>query len=150
MKSKSKKKSKTGSDLLYIKPVDDANRKISESDIETYRCIDYPLFSFKWFDGSNLNTATDIKFFVRNLERFKALSELGWNKIRTSGKHAYGMEPLPKNQIKKALPQIITPDVKELHVLRATGDNHAMIGLQENKIFHILFIESQFNTIYKH
>jgi hypothetical protein len=60
------------------------------------------------------------------------------------------MEPIPKEKIKVQLPDCITPDVKSLHVFRATSDNLPFIGLQIENVFRILFIETKFGDIYDH
>jgi len=93
----------------------------------------------------------DEKFFHSLLMRMQKLSELGWKGIRLSGRHQFGMEKIPIKQLRpKVLPRIVTPDVEELDVIRATGDNRPMVGLQEGKIFHVIFIEANFGDVYNH
>jgi hypothetical protein len=55
-----------------------------------------------------------------------------------------------KKDIKPALPSCITPEVKDLHVLRANGNNLSFVGLQIQNIFRVLFIETNFGDIYNH
>lgn len=136
--------------LFRIKSIIDEN-KISTGEIETLAGIDYPLFSFRWLQKYSFDECSDAKFFQHYLMRLQKLSELGWNGIRVSGKHQYGMEKIPVNQIKpKALPRIVTPDVEELDVFRAVGDNRPMVGLQQGKIFHVIFLEANFDDVYNH
>ena len=113
---------------------------------------DTPLFCFKYFDydllRKNKQHETDLCFCF--LEKLQRLSDLGWNGIRKSRRHDYGMEKIPITQIKlKKLPSIITPDIKNLHVFRAKK-NLPFIGLQEKNIFHVLYIEPNFGVIYDH
>lgn len=149
--SKRKKKNKKAADgLQFIKAVAE-EKNISEKDIVSFANIDYPLFSFRWLSDRSICNCNDAKFFLDYLMRLHKLSELGWNEIRLSGRHGFGMESIPVNSIKcKNLPEIITPDVSELHVLRATGNNLPMVGLQIGKIFHVIFIEAQFGDVYDH
>lgn len=111
---------------------------------------DYPLFCFKYLSDVSISTCKDHKFFFDFLIRLQKISQLGWPSIRTSTRHGFGMESIPVDRIKPQLPMCITPDVKKLHVFRATGDNHPFIGLQIDRIFRVLFIEANFGDIYDH
>ena len=51
--------------------------------------------------------------------------------------------------MKPQLPSVVTPEV-HLMVLRSTNDNRALVGFREWNIFHIIFIEANFNDIYDH
>ena len=84
------------------------------------------------------------------LLRLKKLSELGWKEIRQSHKHSFGMEKIPVEKIRPQLPVCVTPDVKHLHVLRATGSNLPFVGVEMQKVFRVLFIETAFGDIYDH
>ena len=61
------------------------------------------------------------------------------------------MESMPKAQIRHngLLPTFVTKEV-DLHIFRAVGDNRVMVGLQEGKIFHVVFIEAKFGDISPH
>ncbi len=126
------------------------NNQISYSEIETISRINYPLFSFRYLSKSSIEDCKDTSFLFDFIMRLKKLSELGWNEIRKSHRHAYGMEKLPIYKIKEKLPSLITSDVEELSVFRAAGNNLPFIGIQQGKIFHILFIEARFGDIYGH
>lgn len=110
----------------------------------------YPLFCFKHLSEISISKCTDHKFFYNFLMRLRKLSQLGWKGIRESGRHSFGMEPIPVTQIKPKLPECITPDVKYLHVLRAAGNNLPFIGIQIDRVFRVLFIEAKFGDIYDH
>lgn len=136
--------------LLFIKNA--IERKIiSRSEVETLTNINYPLFSFRYFNDVSLRDCINPKFFISFLNRLRNLSVLGWEEIRRSNRHSYGMEPIPQNQIKHIilLPSFVTREV-ELHVFRAVGDNRVMVGLQEGKLFHVFFVEAKFGEVFSH
>jgi hypothetical protein len=110
----------------------------------------YPLFCFKYLSDRSIKKCKDFDFFINFILRLKELSNVGWHKIRESGRHHYGMEPIPTRDIIPQLPDFITPDITHLHVFRATRDNLPFIGLQVDNIFRILFIETKFGDIYNH
>ena len=99
----------------------------------------------------SIDKCQDASFFHDFLLRLQKLSALGWNQIRTSHRHAYGMEKIPKEQIipKDKLPAFVTREA-ELTVFRAAGDNRIFVGIQQNKIFYIFFIEATFGDICSH
>lgn len=109
------------------------------------------LFSFKHLQTSiSYKNTKDGRFFVDFLERLKKLSELGWEEIRKSQRHGFGTEKIPIRAIRPQCPSFVTPDVKELVVFRATGENKVFIGIQQENIFHIIFIEANFGDVYAH
>lgn len=129
------------------------DNKISKKEITDLSKIDYPLFSFKYLQTNSIKKCESASFFFNFLLRLNKLSTEGWNKIRLSPKHKYGMEPLPKDKIKPSLvplKDIVTPEVKKLHVFRANNELYPFVGLQIGKIFHVFFIESKFGDIYDH
>lgn len=136
--------------LDLIKKVVDTNR-ISIGEIQELAEIDHPLFSFKYLQKTSICDCKDPTFFYEFLFRLKKLSELGWDEIRKSGRHSFGMEKIPYHQIlpKNSLPDFVTPEVV-LSAFRATGSNLPFVGLQKGKIFYIMFIESTFGDIYRH
>ena len=136
--------------LLFIKNAIE-RKVISRSEVETLTNINYPLFSFRYFNDVSLRDCVNPKFFISFLNRLRSLSILGWEEIRRSNRHSYGMEPIPQNQIKQIglLPSFVTREV-ELHVFRAVGDNRVMVGLQEGKLFHIFFVEAKFGEVFSH
>lgn len=109
--------------------------------------LDYPVFCFK-----HLQTTPDkdFKFYADFVERLKKLCNLPWKIIDISHRHGFGTEKIPIAQIKPDLPVFVTPDVKDLTVFRANGDNRPFLGLRKNNIFHIIFLEEVFNGIYDH
>ncbi|GHV12933.1 hypothetical protein FACS1894162_8970 [Bacteroidia bacterium] len=145
-KSKSQRaKEKKDTNRFIKEPID-----LKKIDTQSVLNENYPIFCFKYLSDKSINGCSDPKFYFDFLMRLKKLSELGWNEIRTSTPHSFGMEPIPKKDIKPRLPSCITPEVKDLHVLRANGSNLPFIGLQIQDIFRVLFIETKFGDIYNH
>lgn len=113
--------------------------------------IDYPVFCFKYLQDASIKDCTDAGIFYNFLDRLKKLSALGWKEIRISKRHSFGTEKIPIKQIKpKNLPTFITPDVSHLTVFRANGNNLPFLGIQNDIIFHVIFIETKFGDIYDH
>jgi hypothetical protein len=111
----------------------------------------YPVFCFKYLQPYSYNYCSDPSFFISFLERLKKLGELGWNEINKSARHSFGTEKIPKRALKpKNFPPIVTEDVDEFTVFRATGRNLPFLGLRLNDTFQMIFIESGFGDIYDH
>ena len=127
------------------------SNKISVGEISDLSEIDHPLFSFKYLSDVSIKGCKDHSFLLNFILRLQKLCELGWNEIRSSHKHSYGMEPIPYNSIKPKdkLPSFVTREV-ELDVFRASGDHRVFVGLQKGKIFYIFFVEANFCDIYDH
>lgn len=111
---------------------------------------DYPVFCFKYLSDVSIKDCKKSEFFIDFLMRLKKLSELGWKEIRGSHRHGFGMEKIPTENIHPKLPSCITPEVKHLHVFRATGGNLPFVGLEMQKVFRVFFIETNFGDIYNH
>lgn len=124
----------------------------SENTIEKNKVLeeDYPVFCFKYLSEVSIKDCKKSDFFIEFLMRLKKLSELGWKEIRTSQKHSFGMEKISINNIHPQLPSCITPEVKHVHVFRATGSNLPFVGLEMQKVFRVFFIETNFGDIYDH
>ena len=132
----------------FLKPVV-VPKGISQTEIDSFARIDYPLFSFKYLTDHSFKDCRDGGFFTTFLLRLKKLSELGWNEINTAERHGFGWEKIPREILKHNLPQEITPEVPLL-AFRATGDNLPFVGFRDGKVFHIVFIEAGFGDIYNH
>lgn len=132
--------------LTIVPPTEQATvvyrTRVSDNDV---------LFSFKHLVEESYPKCNDSKFFIGLLGRFHKYSTLGWQEVRASGRHQWGMEKMPTNQIHHTdKVSCVTPDVKELHILRSSGDNRVLVGLQEQQVFHIFFIEARFGDISSH
>lgn len=151
-KNKGKKKAKKKEEgLQFIKDCIESNL-ISIKEVEMLTEIDYPLFSFKYLKDNSIKNCEEANFLLKFILRLRDLSVLGWNEIRQSQRHGYGLEPLPQDELvpnTKLLPEFITPEV-ELDVFRSNGDNRTFVGFQKGKIFYIFFIECKHGEICKH
>lgn len=111
----------------------------------------YPVFCFKYLQPHSYNKCADSSFFIEFLQRLQKLGSLGWNEIGRSHRHSFGTEKIPLKKIKpKSLPSIVTEDVEELTVFRATGSNLPFLGIRLNDTFQVIFIETNFGDIYNH
>lgn len=144
------KRSTADDGLLFIKNAIE-RKVISRSEIEALSKISYPLFSFRYYNDVSVRNCLDPRFFIGFLNRLRNLSILGWDEIRKSSRHSFGMEPIPKSQIKHngLLPSFVTREV-ELHLFRVVGDNRVMVGLQEGRLFHLFFVEAKFGDVFSH
>lgn len=149
-KHKGRKPSKPKSvPLNFIKDTEE-QKSISTSDLGELEKIGYPLFSFKYLQNvSFTDNRVPARFFQDFLKRLCKYSELGWKEIDTAPKHTFGWESMDRSKMKHQLPSEVTPDVN-LIVLRSSGDNRALVGFRMWKIFHVIFIEANFNDIYEH
>lgn len=145
--SKSKGRNKSQPDLNQFIISPSPQKSINKSDIED---IDYPVFCFKYLQSQSIDRCKDGSFFFKFLDRLRKLSDLGWKEIRTSDRHSFGMEKIPIKDIIPQRPPCLTPDIEYLFAFRAIGDNRPFLGIQTNKIFHVIFIESSFGDIYNH
>ena len=132
--------------MAKIRKKNSQNNKIkipTDNNIE----INYPLFCFKHLQTK---PKEDFKFYADFIERLKKLCNLSWKEINVTQKHGFGTEKIPVKQIKPELPKFVTPDVTDLTVFRANGDNRPFLGLRKNNVFHIIFLEEKFGDIYDH
>lgn len=75
------------------------------------------------------------------------LSQITWQQIKASGRHAAGFEKLSRSSLRVPLGGKVTEDV-QLIVFRYSGMK-AMIGYRQDKTFHILLLDHNF-TCYSH
>lgn len=126
------------------------SKKVHEPKIkkpESTTEVDYPVFCFKHLQETHNK---DYKFYLDFILRLKRISSLSWDYIHTQDRHGYGTEKMPIGKIKKQLPNFITPDVSHLTVFRANSDNRPFLGIRNNNVFHVVFIEENFGDIYDH
>ena len=110
-----------------------------------------PVFSFEYLDERSLaNPKQNSSLYKDLLVRLKKLSELGWREIYKTQRHGFGVEKIPIKQFKPKMPSTITPEMEDLMVFRADGMNHVFAGFKREKVFFIVFIESDFGNLYNH
>jgi len=112
----------------------------------------YPVFCFKYLmNEPKCDPGSKPGFYAEFVARLKKLGNLGWNAINISDRHSYGYEKIPIEHIKQTnLPSIITPEIKDLVVFRATGDKRVFLGIRNGDVFHIVLIEEDFGDVYEH
>lgn len=144
-----KNKNKKPKGNQFIKEPIAFNNNINLQEIEEFSKIDYPLFSFKYLQEISIKDCKDYKFYHDYIFRLQKLSILGWKEIQKSDRHSFGTEIIAHDMIKPDLPRHITPEVT-LYAMRANGNNLPFIGYREGKVFHVIFIETNFGDIYDH
>lgn len=112
--------------------------------------INYPVFCFKYLQSVSIENCSNGAFFYNFIARLQKLGDLGWEEIRKSHRHSFGMEKIPIEKIKPQTPLFLTPDVTHLFAFRASGKNHPFLGIQEGVVFHVIFIETNFGDVYAH
>jgi hypothetical protein len=112
--------------------------------------LNYPVFCFKHLQTKPKNPKDKPEFYAEFIERLKKISSLTWSTITGTYRHGFGIEKIPIHKIKPQLPAFITPDVTDLTVFRATGDNRPFLGIRKGNVFHIIFIEESFDLVYDH
>jgi hypothetical protein len=114
---------------------------------ENQNHFDYPIFCFRHLQSKPID---DNKFYADFVVRLNKLSQLNWNQIQAASRHGFGTEKMPIDQIKPQLPKFITPEITDLIVFRANGDNRPFLGLRNGNVFHVIFLEERFGDIYDH
>ena len=99
---------------------------------------------------SYVDAKNDSRFFIDFLKRLKMLSGLEWNTLWTTQRHGLGTEMIGRETLRSSIQKMVPEDMKNIIVLRATGDNHAFLGYRDGNVFQVLFIEYAFGDIYNH
>lgn len=99
----------------------------------------------------------DSEYDVNNLDQEKQaafaatlqkLCSLRWKQIITAPRHGNGAEFMPKSSIKARIPAKFQ-DVDRFLVLRYHA-KRPMVGTRVKDVFHVLWIEREFNELYSH
>ena len=132
-----------------MKKIKKRNTEINKIKIPSQNSIqvNYPVFCFRHLQSE---PKKDYKFFADFIVRLKKISSLSWNEILIADRHGFGTEKIPVSQIKSTLPKFITPEISDLIVFRANGDNRPFLGLRNGSVFHIIFFEESFGDVYNH
>jgi hypothetical protein len=75
-------------------------------------------------------------------------ASLSWVELVQHGRHGLGSEKLPKKKIKPQVPEHLEPDDHYL-VFRHEG-NLPFVGFRSGDVFHVLWIEREYNELYDH
>ena len=75
-------------------------------------------------------------------------AQLTWREIKQADRHGAGTEMIPAGQIKPTIPRHFS-DADRFMVFRYHG-KLPMVGVRAGDTFHILWLEAQFNDVYRH
>ncbi len=112
----------------------------------------FPLFSFEYFDDISVRKNKDAKLLGQLLNHLKELSCHSWGEISRAGRHSLiGFEKLPiECFVPQKFPEIVSEDTQKLMVFRASGDNRVMVGVRQDNVFYVIFVETEFGDICRH
>ena len=110
--------------------------------------IKYPAFCFRFLHKDYHVDKCNADEKICLLERIVKLSNISWQEIEYTGRHAFGSEKIDRNAVKKELPNEITEDVPFFIALRFDG-NKAFVGFRNKFVFHVLYVDRDF-TLYNH
>lgn len=106
-------------------------------------------FGFSYLSDVSWSLCRKPEFFQDWMKHLRLFSGMTWQMLYQAPRHGLGTEKLPLSAIKPSVPMM--PMVLEnFLVLRATGDNHPMIGFRRGDVFEVVFLESEFGDVYKH
>lgn len=96
-------------------------------------------------------------FDVTNLDRdrradlaltLQQRSSMTWTQLHQAGRHGQGYELIPRQRLSAPIPAAFE-DRDRFHVFRYSG-KLPMAGVWSGDVFHIVWIEAQFNDLYDH
>jgi hypothetical protein len=83
--------------------------------------------------------------FARTLQK---LASFRWMDLKLAPRHAHGSELLPAREFKATIPPRFQAEPKFM-VFRYHG-NLPMAGVRVDDVYHVLWIEPEFNQLYDH
>jgi hypothetical protein len=81
------------------------------------------------------------------LVKWEKRAKITWTELQSHDKHGLGTEKLPSRMIKPAVPEELAQD--RYTVFRHEG-NLPFVGFRAGDVFHVLWIETRYNELYKH
>lgn len=81
------------------------------------------------------------------LKKWHKRAKLTWNELNQHGKYGLGSEKLPKSAFKPCIPEQFEQD--KYMVFRHAG-NQPFAGFRAGDVFHVLWIEANWNELYDH
>lgn len=108
-----------------------------------------PFFSFQYLTCKDYDLdACSREEKVALVSRLVKLSMMTWDEIHASDRHAYGVEKIPRKQLKRTVPSSVTEETS-FTVFRFTSNKQPMVGFRTENVFHILFLDPKF-SLYEH
>ncbi|KHD06842.1 hypothetical protein PN36_28430 [Candidatus Thiomargarita nelsonii] len=107
----------------------------------------YPAFSLRYLDQKHGLEQCNQEQKAALIETIHKLSQLTWNHIYSSNRHASGCEKIAKMSIKVPIPKHIPKDANFI-AFRFYG-MAPMIGYRDETIFYILWLDIHF-SVYSH
>lgn len=125
-----------------------ANLRVGDLKTISLPAYNHPVFCFKNLHRKfNLAKCTDIeKKYLSEL--LVDLSNLDWDTIQHRDKYKLGSEKISINSLSTPPTPFVTPDVKDLTVIRRQ-DKMLIIGLRNQFLFHIIYIDPKLKA-YRH
>ncbi len=107
----------------------------------------YPVFSLRHLDNKQGLASCNQEQKAALIETIHKLSQLTWNQIYSSNRHASGCEKIARDSIKVPIPQHIPKDANFI-AFRFYG-MAPMIGYRDGTVFYILWLDIHF-SVYSH
>jgi len=105
-----------------------------------------PAFSLEYLQDSHCITHCDDTDKLAFVNALRKLSKLTWGQIRSAPRHGLGSEKINRGSL-KTTPPPVGEDVTFI-AIRFSGIK-PMIGYQEDRIFHIIWFDRDYN-VYDH
>lgn len=139
-----------GSKFKKKKPPRKTPTKVREKENPTKHSTNLaqPIFSLHYLQSDFCITICGREDQARFLDKLVGLSRLTWQQISSSGRHKMGTEIIPRSAIIPRIPSSIPKDAPLL-AFRFSGLK-PMVGFRSDQIFHIIWFEREFDTLYKH
>ncbi len=122
---------------------------IKSQNIIEIQNFEHPIFCFKYLHNDYSLEQCDDKQKVSFIQKLILLSSITWDLINKNDRLKLGYEKMPVTNLIPSCPKFITPDVEHLLVFRYQGKK-PFLGHRNRFIFHIIFIEREYNEVYKH
>lgn len=107
----------------------------------------HPVFCLQYIQKSHCLSKCEKAEKAAFADTIFKLSQLTWGEIRTSSRHGSGYEKINRQNVAAGIPVHLTEEIN-LVAFRFCG-KAPMVGYKENHVFHVLWLDRQFN-LYKH
>lgn len=130
--------------------LNDSSRIREPDEVPTSSSNDlHPAFCFKHCQTQFTIDDCDNDAKVRLAEKIYKLSNINWNEIQKSPRHAMGHEIINLNSIRVPLPVKTPGDRNFLSFRLGGGKKSVFIGYRERKVFYVVWIDPN-GEVYSH